>query len=615
MVKNLFWKKPIECTLTDEMWSAILLRNYEKVTKLTNQMSLNAQKEASEQMDDMLRPEQRFFWDFQFASEKYLYIVDKQKQKRNFKFNSLQKALYKALLYECPIRTLIIKARKFGISTFILLLYYWDCITTPNTSSVIIAEEFEATKRLFHIVNFAHENLDEKFKPKTKFDNVRELLLEGVNSRFYVGSAQKEHFGRGDTINNLHCSEFAFWPDPEGLLGSALSEAVPEQTGNIIIETTPSRMPYLKELVATCKEKGKPFNFKFFPWHIFPEYREEIENEKERQGIEEELTAEEKLAMKANSLDWEQMKFWLTKRRKLKKKVWQEYPMDDNSCFMASDEHSFFDTRSLQELYLIVRGISFLREMPNGIRIYNEPIPDKRYLIAADTSGGGIDSTFSAAVVLRFDNAEEVAELKERLTPPQLAKVLADLGYFYNTALLVVERNNHGHSVINTLENQLFYPNLYHHIDVDYAEWAKKISKVGKVGSKIIDQGEVGWITNAKTKPIMMDELRDEVIDEKQMMIKSLWFVEECFGVKSKGEKIYSEGYMDTVIARAIAWQVRKRSMPAALHIAKSEKEIISRLPSAVFGGEEFQTLNRKGMGIRHKVNRAKKTLRAPWEL
>jgi hypothetical protein len=578
---------------------------------LMNKMSDNDQKEAAEQIYELSVPEKRFYWDFQFAAANYFYIIDKQKQKRKFILNSLQKTLYKSLLYETPIRTLIIKARKFGISTFILLLYYWDCITTENTSSVIIAEEFEATKRLFRIVNFAHTNLDEKFRPKTKYDNVRELMFESANSRFFVGSAQKENFGRGDTINNLHCSEFAFWPDPEGLLGSALSEAVPETTGNVFVETTPSRMPYLKELVSECKEKRKPFHYKFFPWFIFPEYKEQVESEKEKQDLEAELTAEEKLAMQTHKLSWEQMKFWLTKRRKLKKKVWQEYPMDDSSCFVASDENSFFDTRSLQELYLIVRGISFLREMPNGIRIYNEPILGKRYLIAADTSGGGINSTFSAATVIRLDNAEEVAEVKERLTPPQLAKVLADLGIFYNTALIAVERNNHGHSVINTLENQLFYPNLYRHIDMDYAEWAKKISKVGKVGGKIIDQGDVGWITNAKTKPIMMDELRDEVIDEKQMMIKSLWFIDECFGVKSKGEKIYSEGYMDTVIARAIAWQVRKRSVPASLR-GIAETQCIASVPIL---GDDFQTLDRKSVGLRSKRPERKNTSRAPWEV
>lgn len=579
-------------------------------------LSDNKQKEIAEEIDEISLPTKRFKWDFRFAAEGYFHIVDKRKRKRKFVLNALQRALLKSILYEFPIRTLIVKARKFGISTFILLLYYWDCITSENTSSVIIAEEFPQTKRIFRIVKYCHDNLRDEFRPETSINNTQELMFEGKHSYFYVGSAQKKNFGRADTVNNLHCSEFAFWPNPEELLGAALSEAVPEETGNVIIETTPSRLPYLKELVDTCKRDGRPFNYKFFPWFIFPEYRIPIESEADRKAVEEELTAEEKLAMQTHELDLEQMNFWLTKRRKLKKKVWQEYPMDDKSCFFISDENSFFDTRNLQQLTLITNSVSPLRALPNGILIYNEPIPGKEYIIAADTSGGGINSTFSAAVVVRKDNAEEVAELKERLTPLQLGKVLADLGYLYNTALLAVERNNHGHSVINTLENQLFYPNLYSHIDMDYAEWAKKISKVGKVGKKMIEQGDTGWPTNSKTRPVMFDDLRDEVLDEKQMMMKSKIFIDECFGVKVKGDKIYSEGYMDTVIARAIAWQVLKRLIPASLQIQK--KETADRKPTSFLNltmSSEFQTLSRKPRGIHRSREEEKKSSKAPWEV
>lgn len=600
----------------------MLLRDSQKLKTILRNKSDNEQKEIAAEIDAVSQPENRFYWDFRFAAAEYFYIIDKRKRKVKFKFNPLQKVLYKSIIEETPIRTFIIKARKFGISTFFLLLFYWDCITSENTSSIIIAEEFPQTKRMFRIPKIAHENLDEKFRPKTNLDNTREMMFGDINSYYYVGSAQKKNFGRADTVANLHCSEFAFWPNPEELLGAALSEAVPEETGNVVIETTPSMLPYLKELVDECKETEKPFRYKFFPWHIFPEYREKLNDESEKKAIAEELTKEESLAMKTHSLDWEQMKFWLTKRRKLKRKVWQEYPMDDISCFMSADDNVFFDTRSLQELYLILKSITPIAEKQNGIKIYNEPIPGKQYIIAADTSGGGINSTYSAATVIRFDNAEEVAELKKRITPPMFGQVLAELGYYYNTALLAVERNNHGHSVINTLANQLHYPNLYHHIDMDYTEWAKKVSKVGKVGKKVIAQGEIGWPTTGKTKPVMMDDLRDEVIDEKQMMIKSKIFIEECFGVKTQGDKIYSDGYMDTVIARAIAWQVRKRAIPASLQVNKKteEQKIEAKSQTSRFldNLDNFGTLNRSSANIRsirHREDRKRRDNKAPWEI
>jgi hypothetical protein len=98
------------------------------------------------------------------------------------------------------------------------------------------------------------------------------------------------------------------------------------------------------------------------------------------------------------------------------------------------------------------------------------------------------------------------------------------------------------------------------------------------------------------------------------MMVKSKTFIDECFGVKSKGEKIYSEGYMDTVIARAIAWQVYKRSVPAALHISKKENERKTTPFLNPILGNEFQTLDKKPIGI-HKKRDNKRTARAPWEV
>lgn len=606
----------------------MLLNDSEKLSQeIQNLKTQSEQKKVAEQLDILLVPEVRFYWDFRFAASNYFYIVNKRKQKVKFIFNALQEVLYASLLNEFPIRDLIIKARKFGISTFFLLLYYWDCITSPNTSSVIIAEEYSQTKRMFRIVSHVHNNLDSQFQPKTSIDNTREMMFADLNSTFFIGSAQKKNFGRADTVANLHCSEFAFWPDPEGLLGSALSEAVP-QTGNVVIETTPNRLPYLRELIDNSKRTGKPFHYKFFPWFVFPEYRIPITNEKEVKQIQSELTAEEKLAMKSHNLDLEQMNFWLDKRKKLKRKTWQEYPFDDTSCFLGTDENSFFDTRRLQELYLICQRIEPIGKLQNDeILIYNDPIPGERYLIAADTSGGGINSTYSTATVIRYSNAEEVAELRARITPVQLARSLAYLGSLYNTASVIVERNNHGHSVLNTLENQLFYPNVYYHVDLDKAEWLRKISKVGKIdGTDPFNQGDAGWPTNTKTKPVMFDDLREEVIDEQQMIVKSQIFIEECFNVKSKGDKIYSDGYMDTVIARAIVWQVRKRSVPASLNIKvnKSDeghttKRIINPWDKSS-EGVDYQTLDREPIGMRSKskVRRRsdnKKTVSAPWSL
>ena len=43
------------------------------------------------------------------------------------------------------------------------------------------------------------------------------------------------------------------------------------------------------------------------------------------------------------------------------------------------------------------------------------------------------------------------------------------------------ERNNHGHSVLNTLINQVAYDNLYYHVDYDSKQVRKRKSQDGQL--------------------------------------------------------------------------------------------------------------------------------------
>jgi hypothetical protein len=86
-----------------------------------------------------------------------------------------------------------------------------------------------------------------------------------------VGTAGAKAFGRGMTIQNLHCSEFAFWPHPEESL-AALTEAVPAG-GRIVIESTANgRDNYFHQLWNECKEPGARFAPHFYTWWRDPTY-------------------------------------------------------------------------------------------------------------------------------------------------------------------------------------------------------------------------------------------------------------------------------------------------------------------------------------------------------
>jgi len=152
----------------------------------------------------------------------------------------------------------------------------------------------------------------------------------------------------------------------------------------------------------------------------------------------------------------------------------------------------------------------------------------------------------SAACVIDRSSGAQVAELHGRVAPDRFAQQLNLLGRWYNRAMLAVERNNHGHSTLNTLRNVLRYPRLYYHVRYDAMRQAAPI---------------LGWPTDQATKPILVDDLAGAIL-EGALIMRSPGLVDECrsFVIHDTGSQGAQTGkHDDRVIAAGIAWQARKR--------------------------------------------------------
>jgi len=122
------------------------------------------------------------------------------------------------------------------------------------------------------------------------------------------------------------------------------------------------------------------------------------------------------------------------------------------------------------------------------------------------------------------------------------------LGRWYNRAILAAERNNHGHSTLNTLRNLCRYPRLYCHVCYD--------ARAGAVATPTL-----GWPTDQATRPILVDDL-SAVIAEGSVIMHSADLVDEgmSFVTRDSGAQEAQEGaHDDPEMALEIAWQVRKR--------------------------------------------------------
>jgi len=490
--------------------------------------------------------------------EANLWIRDKRRRVIPFILNEVQ-ADYHAHATQWDV---ILKARQQGFTTFICGRLFADTLLRPNTTSAIVAHDTDSSEKIFRIVQLFWERLPEEERRRAgppRFSNRREFMWPKINSQFYVGTAGALTFGRGQTINNLHCSEFAFWPKPEEAL-IALTEAVPAD-GRIVIESTANGIGnYFHDLWTAAKAGGNRFAPHYYVWFESPEYQAPITGE-EAAAMQAELAAEEAALVRRYHLTMGQIKWRREKRRELRDRFRAEYPEDDVTCFLAT-ARACFDLVALQQAAQRIAAepapemLAFLKDArgqgigvaPARLSLWKRPEKGRLYVVGADVGEGLAGGDASCACVLDRETGEQVAELHGRIPPDRFGHLLDALGRFYNLAALAVERNNHGHSTLNTLRNACRYPRLYYYVRYDQTGRGKPM---------------LGWPTDQATKPILADDLA-AAIAGGHLLIHSPGLVDECltFVTTDSGSQEAQEGkFDDRVMAAGIAWQARKRGV------------------------------------------------------
>jgi len=446
-------------------------------------------------------------------------IVNKQSELIPFRENPIQARLNKSnRQYK-----IILKARQFGITTNEVLKMFDNTIFNRNVTNCILAHENDAVKKIFRIVRRAYKYLHPEFKPKPDRGggSKYEMFFPELNSLIYCDLES-----RGDTINWLHCSEAAFM-DEERFIST--SQAVPLD-GKITLESTANGIGNF--FYDTWFDSDNSFENHFYPWFAHDEYKIETENKI--------LTQEEQqfcdFAQKKYSIiiSLEQIEFRRRKKKELKESMPQEYPEDDVTCFLMSG-------KTVCDQVLISQ---FIKNAPaplwvkDDFQVFEEPKNGVHYIIGADTSQGVDGGDYSTASVIRVDTKEEVACYRSRLKPIKFAHKLKEIGKYYSKGylrpLIGVEKNNHGHAVLQELTDHIQYPNIYYY-----------------------KPGEPGWLNNSVTRPILMND-GIEAVESMFVTIKSKETLKEMLTLVNKNGKIQAaEGkHDDCVMATFIAIQL-----------------------------------------------------------
>lgn len=454
----------------------------------------------------------------------HLYsIVDKEASRRIFKQNIIQSRISQI----SSNRKMILKARQFGVSTNGLIEMFDFATHNKNITACVLAHEQDSIKKLFRIITRCYKYIHPKLMPVLDRGggSKYEIYFPVLNSRIYCDLES-----RGDTIHWLHVSEAAFIKDPNKLKSTL--QAVPIESGIVQIESTPNGMGNLFHDMWNDPEQ--PYAKLFFPWFAFPDYRIETDD---LILTEEEEALITKTRKNFNiALSYSQIAFRRFKQRELGSLFPQEYPEDEQSCFLSSGNSAI-------DLFKVKDQIDRKKppiEETAQLKIYKKYDKNRKYVCGVDCAEG-VGGDYSVAVIFDAHSREQVACLRGHIKPHQFAQDIFDLCKRYRTEgrlwpLLSVERNNHGHAVILRLEHDpdIKYPNLYLHKDE-----------------------KIGWLTDKVTRPIMVDAFV-EGVENRNVILNDLTTLQECLTLVDEGGKIQAATgkHDDCIMASAIAVQM-----------------------------------------------------------
>jgi len=453
--------------------------------------------------------------------ETLVKIGNKERMTVPFVLNPIQRNM----ISSSTNRDIYVKPAQIGASSLFICDFLLDCVTIPDTVSIIISYDEFITGRLLRKAQGFYNGLNNTvpglpglqhkstYEKVFEFRNPKNNKIEGYSS-FYIASAKSFDYGRGEAIHNLLADEYAFWPpgEDEKFAASALQRVPLLPNTKIRICSTPNGEDNeFHEMYMAAKEGkdiGKSvFKHHFYPWWEHPEYMMSADSQFVLPG-DESLTLEATLLPEETNLlkQWQQYEF--TKQEMIDKLRWrrykqaemssikrsgesrllfgQEYPEDDVNCFLAAGD-MVYDAELISDMAKNCYPASVHNLFAD---IWYPPENGQVYLVAIDPGEG--KQSESVATVWKF--LWEADELKEAIhcatlsgyyAQDEMAEKCVPLAKWYNGAMIANE------DALGFTSHVAKYGNLYYRTD----------PITGKVGKLI------GWQTNNSTKPFMITEL------------------------------------------------------------------------------------------------------------
>jgi len=410
----------------------------------------------------------------------------------------------------------VLKARQLGISTITAGYIVWMMLFHRDKAILVMATKFATAGNLVKKVKSIMRNLPEWLKIAT-IDVDNRTSFELSNGSSIKAASTSGDAGRSEALSLLVLDEAAHIEGLEELwtgLYPTLSTG-----GRCIALSTPNGVGNWFHKVCIDAEAGaNNFNLTTLMWDVHPERDE----------------------------DWYQKE---TKNMS-KRQIAQEL-----SCNFNTSGETVIDPDNMEWLLSQLKEPKYRTGHDRNFWIWEEYDPSSNYLMVADVARGDA-ADYSTFHMIELETLHCVGEYQGRPSPDMYARMLNQIGREYGNAMLVVENNNIGYTVLDKLIDHA-YPNLYYSVKSthEYIEQHQAEYHTSAIA---------GFSTTVKTRPLIIAKL-EEFIRNKLITIYSSRTINEMKTfIWRNGKPQAMKGYHDDLImALAIACWVRDTALQA----------------------------------------------------
>lgn len=440
---------------------------------------------------------------------------------------------------------ILLKSRQIGLSTLWQMISVHLCVFYENVViGVTSKSESEASsfcRKTYDIIDKLPEWIHPGYKWKSiqKFCTMKGSQLQSSA----ISITNPGTLFRGSSITLLIMDEIAHVPSAEkawtGVAASlSIAHKRAEQNGipyGTVLLSTPNRATGIGKFFFDMWKGANEQTNNFIPYRIHWKEVDELRNDP----------------------NWykRQCMIYNNDSRKISQELELKFVGDSDTLFSEDVQ---------VKLQMIIDPPKRVMRLAVGgeLRIFEEPVKNKFYLIGVDTASSyGKDS--SAVQVVDYKTMNQVMEYQGKLEPKAFADVVRTIHKITPNNMIIVENTGgYGIAVLNELQ---YDDSENYNLFEEYKD------------NNLEKEPKIGLSTNVKTRPLIIQSLYEMVVEHTEL-IKSTYLVNELLSLVDKGGKVQAdEGtHDDLCMSYGFCCYVRKFYHENILLVEKVESESIA---------------------------------------